>query len=423
MVVSTRALQRLYLKIEFINIFQIFLGIGGEKCDQCARGYVQKADITDTHLVLNKTIPYGEAPSCIPCGECFTNWDRILNEIKSKTDTEVAQAEQVKATGVTGTYYKSHFDEMETKLAEVKEILAGASISNEELAAVQTEIDQISEVLTITTNELDSLDSSLADTKQTILQARSTLEYLKTDADRRRLQAFDMKDKITKLQEANVKGALNLTQEARDKSQKAKQIVEEVQKETGDLVKSEIQRRATETLMNNSRIPFLEAQSSNQQTLRDIVNQISNLESKIPSLNKQVCDGETFVDEPCDQLCGGAGCGKCGGISCLNGALSKAGEAVKSAELADKLLLDKDREAEQVLLDISKAHSKALSASREAQEAHDLAAQARNRSVGELERASELTQKIGDFTSGENASPEDVQSLANEVWFCKILYI
>ena len=73
----------------------------------------------------------------------------------------------------------------------------------------------------------------------------------------------------------------------------------------------------------------------------------------IPGLNNQVCDGQTTVDEPCDSLCGGAGCGKCGGISCLDGALSKAGEAVKSAEQADKLLREKDSEAQQILGKIS----------------------------------------------------------------------
>ena len=62
---------------------------------------------------------------------------------------------------------------------------------------------------------------------------------------------------------------------------------------------------------------------------------------------------QTTVDEPCDSLCGGAGCGKCGGISCLDGALSKAGEAVKSAEQADKLLREKDSEAQQILGKIS----------------------------------------------------------------------
>ncbi len=66
-------------------------------------------------------------------------------------------------------------------------------------------------------------------------------------------------------------------------------------------------------------------------------------------LRFQVCDGSTSASVPCDDLCGGAGCGKCGGLSCLNGALSKAEEAVKSARAADKMLVEKDREAEQVM--------------------------------------------------------------------------
>ena len=105
--------------------------------------------------------------------------------------------------------------------------------------------------------------------------------------------------------------------------------------------------------MTNSQLKFTNTQEEIQQTLTDVVQSISNLEAKIPDLNHQVCDGQTSVDEPCDALCGGAGCGKCGGISCLDGALSKAGEAVKSAELADKLLREKDAEAQQVLNQIS----------------------------------------------------------------------
>ena len=43
-------------------------GIGGHKCDRCARGTT------------------GQIPYCEPCGECFDNWDRIIEELKSKLD-------------------------------------------------------------------------------------------------------------------------------------------------------------------------------------------------------------------------------------------------------------------------------------------------------------------------------------------------
>ena len=67
---------------------------------------------------------------------------------------------------------------------------------------------------------------------------------------------------------------------------------------------------------------------------------------KIHIIFSLVCDGKTTVDQPCDELCGGAGCDKCGGLSCLNGALSRADEAVKAANNADALLIEKDGKAE-----------------------------------------------------------------------------
>ncbi len=46
------------------------LGMGGAKCDQCARGFL------------------GQMPFCSPCGECFDNWDLILNDLKSEFFTQ-----------------------------------------------------------------------------------------------------------------------------------------------------------------------------------------------------------------------------------------------------------------------------------------------------------------------------------------------
>ena len=106
---------------------------------------------------------------CVACGECFSNWDRILKELKTKTEEEVLKANQVKVTGATGAY-SAYFQEMEREIEEIKTILKGASISNEELEAVQNNINDISEALKSTTTELDGLDSSLASTKRAIDQ-------------------------------------------------------------------------------------------------------------------------------------------------------------------------------------------------------------------------------------------------------------
>ena len=49
----------------------------------------------------------------------------------------------MKMAGVTGVYSYA-FDELETMLTEVKEILKSGSITNDELRGVRSEIDRIS---------------------------------------------------------------------------------------------------------------------------------------------------------------------------------------------------------------------------------------------------------------------------------------
>ena len=54
-------------------------GIGGDKCDECAVGHVQTYQaIGPDHEVHTRYIPANEMPTCTPCGECFDNWERIL---------------------------------------------------------------------------------------------------------------------------------------------------------------------------------------------------------------------------------------------------------------------------------------------------------------------------------------------------------
>lgn len=42
------------------------IGISGFKCDRCDRGTT------------------GELPNCVPCGDCFDNWDRMIRSLRGK---------------------------------------------------------------------------------------------------------------------------------------------------------------------------------------------------------------------------------------------------------------------------------------------------------------------------------------------------
>ncbi len=61
----------------------------------------------------------------------FINY-KYLFFVSFYTKLQVDKAQTVKVTGVAGAYTRS-FEDMETKLQEVRDILRSASISNDEL--------------------------------------------------------------------------------------------------------------------------------------------------------------------------------------------------------------------------------------------------------------------------------------------------
>ncbi len=90
---------------------------------------------------------------------------------------------------------------------------------------VQAEIDRISAALGDTTANLEALDNDLGTIRQSIIQGSSSLEFLRSESDNLKLDAQEMKEGITRLQEANVEGALNLTREAKQRSDGAAEKV------------------------------------------------------------------------------------------------------------------------------------------------------------------------------------------------------
>lgn len=55
------------------------------------------------------------------------------------------------------------------------------------------------------------------------------------------------------------------------------------------------------------------------------------------------------MGNPCDSLCGGAGCGFCGGVSCEEGAMKKAENALFAVNTAEINLREKELKVDELL--------------------------------------------------------------------------
>ena len=65
--------------------------------------------------------------------------------------------------------------------------------------------------------------------------------------------------------------------------------------------------------------------------------------------------GSEQDDDPCDGICGGAGCGKCGGTSC-HSAVDNASIALDWSQKSEIILLEKDAAVTTLLEEVSLCH-------------------------------------------------------------------
>ncbi|XP_047469022.1 laminin subunit beta-1-like isoform X2 [Penaeus chinensis] len=365
-------------------------GIGGVKCDECARGFT------------------GRAPYCQTCGECFDNWDLILNDLRDRTEALIAAAGQIKQTGATGAY--SHeFESMEEKIADVQNILLTANLTSQNLASLSSLISELTDNLTVAASELQDLEHGVDNTTQRISLATNALADLRLQAEELKNQAGDLKEKATKLQEANVEGALNLTRVAGERSRVAQEKVELTQVIVGESRRS---RRRTENLLLHALDRFNRTQIGNEENLAEMTDVLDEMYRGIPDLNEQVCDRR---GDPCDTYCGGAGCGKCGGLSCNNGLVNTAELALKFADDAKEMLKKKEASVDELLRGIAGAKRQSDIASDLALMAYDLAFSSRNLTDSYKARITKLLEEIEEYFSTPGAKPQEIRDLAEEV--------
>ncbi|XP_055351401.1 laminin subunit beta-1-like [Paramacrobiotus metropolitanus] len=365
-------------------------GVMGYQCDKCTRGW------------------RGEVPNCQPCGECFNNWDEILTDLKRESASLIDRANQVKEQGVGGAY-ESEFKAMEKKLNQVDNIVSSTNISAAQVANIQNVLKALKKNLTSSEKKLREVQDKITNATLRVQTVNTDIGVLQASLQSLTEDAMNLKDNATALQEANVEGALNLTKEAQGRSQDA---LNRVLQSTHTLsVAEKIRKNAEEQLKMEEEALNL-AQQENEDLLQELDRKVVELNANIPSLNSMVCDR---AGNPCDDVCGGAGCGRCGGLSCDQGALQKSKNALDLSKKAEEKLETVEIKAGRLLEEVNKAQAQSLQALTITEDAAVSAANAKNVSNDLKKDLESLLVEIEKFTTEDRAKPSDIRRLADEI--------
>ncbi|KAI8440127.1 hypothetical protein MSG28_001532 [Choristoneura fumiferana] len=364
-------------------------GIGGYKCDLCARGYL------------------GEAPQCYACGECFDNWDLLIGELRTQTEYAIGNASKIKLVGATGAYTRD-FEEMTNKLSEVETLLESSKQGQTTVKDLMSNVTALQNQLTEADKKVQESNYNLNAITSKINLGNVTLDSLRSGIDHLKAKTLDLSNNATKLQEANLEGALNLTREAKQRAIKAADDAENVQTL---IANTDRQIKNTDRLLEMQYAHFNKTQNENDKKLSELQEQLSTLNAQFPKLNEKMCGQES---DNCD-ICGGAGCGKCGGISCDQGAVTKAEQALDFANKTEHRIKDHELTAEDLFRSISQVKQDTVAVRSRASDLFTKANEFKSSAERVTNESQDLTTELKEFLSNTSNTPADVRALASEI--------
>ncbi|KAK7490606.1 hypothetical protein BaRGS_00018209 [Batillaria attramentaria] len=329
---------------------QCVAGVTGYKCDRCARGTT------------------GELPNCVPCGECFDNWDRIIRDLRDS-------AKNISVTGAIKAF-DEEFKLMSSHIDEIRRILASVDFTQVDINEVENMLETIKRNLTDNSKDLNNLDEELGQTTARVQRGNTEIAALREGVEKLRKLAKELQDNATDIQARDVEGAFNITKEAERRSREAQQVVDGTARHLAD---SERTRQRVEDLISARQSSFEAQVADNEQALNSLDRDVSDLSSRLSNINNM------------------------------------ADTALKLAEDAENLLTQKEDSVEAIMQDVSGVKGLATEAKIEAQEAYDAAIQAKNVSENARTDLENLLNEISTVLGADRAKPEDVEAVANEV--------
>lgn len=325
-----------------LGLSVVVLSVGGQS-QKCPRG------------------EFGRYPNCEPCGECFDQWDEIIKALKNQTQALLDKVRLLLRIGTPGPYEKE-FTEIENKLNRIKYILDNQKLNEDAIRDLAKQIDDLA-------NLLKSLEKTLGayekEADQTVNRTRAVQEALREYgrmADRLNVLIDGLRENATQFQEANVDGAYTIILDSQNRSRLAEKQVRDLKPL---MLEQEQKRRLTESMLISTASRYNSSAVQNEAILAAFARQILELENNVPAINQLVCASTSTVNS-CDQMCGGALCDRCGGISCGEGATTKANNALDLAKQAMELLNQKYNQAKLNLDALLEAKAKSEEALRQA---------------------------------------------------------
>lgn len=268
-----------------------------------------------------------------------------MNELKNKTYIVIEEASRIQKVGTTGVY-SQEFDDMDNSLNQVRDLISNTTIKSQDLDELTELAEELSKNISNSAKQLEEVDNLLENVSQRVNLGDVAFKKLKNRTNSLHQDAMELKENATILQEENVQGALNVTQQMAEQFRQAEKMANDTNNVLAD---AERYRKHTENLLVKNSASFIEAQDRNNDSLKKLIDKLNTLNGGMPELNLKMC-GDNVTD--CSSVCGGAGCGFCGGLSCDVGAITKANQALDVAkQQAAKIKRQKD-EAEQLLRNV-----------------------------------------------------------------------
>uniref|UniRef100_A0A0K0EC03 Laminin subunit beta-1 n=2 Tax=Strongyloides stercoralis TaxID=6248 RepID=A0A0K0EC03_STRER len=289
------------------GVCQCRAGYGNVTCDNCARGYT------------------GTFPYCNSCGECFKNWDKILNDLSNEMENLIEREKNFDEIEFSSIYDK-HFTTINNKINDIKKIIKKNNLTEDEIsklnyseALFKEKIQKIYQRVNGVKNLVENMnkEKDYAEEYKMILEEK--LDLLKFDVE-------NIIEKSEVLKIHDITYAYNSIKNSFNKSENVRKTVDE-----NIYLFNDVERNFYYSieLIKNHKNDFEKVYNENNKALYNMKEEIYLLQQKRPIINQMICGGTpSFLD--CDVICGGPTniCPFCGGEACKNGIVTKINDAL-----------------------------------------------------------------------------------------------